>query len=72
MPEGFPAEQAREAKDEWGRTVYVEAKSQVPRDFYLTKKGGGQVWGDEGVWGLLELVYGARKTTTHGGAQGEV
>ena len=38
MPEGVPAEEARETKEEVGKTVYLEVKSQVPRDFYLTTR----------------------------------
>ena len=37
VPEGVPAEEVQE-EGEKGRTVYVDVREKVPRDFYLTKK----------------------------------
>ena len=37
LPEGVPAEEVKE-DGEVGKTVYVDVREKVPRDFYITKK----------------------------------
>jgi hypothetical protein len=50
VPEGVPAEEIKE-DGEVGRTVYVDVRERVPRDFYLTKKVAEELGYTQGCGG---------------------
>ena len=38
VPEGVPVEERGEGEQERQRVIYVDTRSKVPREFYLTKR----------------------------------
>ena len=63
VPEGVPVEEKSEASGSGDRTVFIDTRKKVPKDFYIGKKGCGETWVYERLSGMFQLVQGIGEAT---------